>query len=57
VVRDGALVTAATGFVAGAALTFALSASIVAAYLIKSALGVNLMADHSPLHGLLQLMR
>jgi hypothetical protein len=52
-----ALATAATGFVAGAALTFALCASVVAAYLAKSALGINLMAAQSPLHGLLHLLR
>jgi hypothetical protein len=53
----GALATAATGFVAGAALMFAVCAGVVAAYLVKSALGIDLMAGHSPLHGLLHLLR
>lgn len=53
----GVLATAATGFAAGAALTFAVCASVVAAYLVKSAMGINLMAGHSPLHGLLHLLR
>ena len=54
---DSTLVTAATGFVAGAALTLALGASVVALYLLKSVMGIDLMAGHSPLHGLLHLLR
>jgi hypothetical protein len=46
----GALATAATGFVAGAALTLAACVVVVAAYLLKSSLGIDLMAGHSLLH-------
>jgi hypothetical protein len=38
-------------------LTFAVCAGVVAAYLVKSAMGIDLMAGHSPLHGLLHLLR
>lgn len=55
--RGGTVATAALGFLAGAALTFAICVIVAAAYLLKSALGVNLMSGPSPLHELLQLLR